>query len=422
MNMLSLISLSSLSTMPVLCLSYPHAKRPAWKLTKTFSNFCDSLLPQNKDAHAIRGTRDDPNCLKKAMPTTKMPNAFAICKFAVLASGSLHSWVYSLCQNGGCSPNATAFSLLRLTILFVGKIQIGFHSCKWKKPSVIDVSLWKSSLWALHPLFRCTGSSRRKLQNVYATRGRLLLQSRPKASLFLSMQSEPSFVSLRACISKEWSTQALSLPHWFGRLFPLSQLLLQTDMQYLNPGVEAVAADDHHHLTKSEIKDHVIEQDNIDLENVGYKAAMPRHFSPLAMMSLCFCLTCTWFVDPFLFQCVWSSSRSGTGSSIGVALLVLYRTCLALRLMCAIVRKHLQQAQSGHFGWEPLALSFWRAGLAELASAFPVAGAQCDDPMASYECLELIKSQITTLLWFLQSNGELSFPTSMDGLVSWDGG
>ena len=85
-------------------------------------------------------------------------------------------------------------------------------------------------------------------------------------------------------------------------------------------------------------------QDDLELEAAGYEKAMPRRLSPWALGALSFTLTCTWL---------------GTGSSIGIS---------------------LTEASSAGVLWSlPVAgvmTGIVTAGMAELASAYPVAGAQ----------------------------------------------
>lgn len=105
--------------------------------------------------------------------------------------------------------------------------------------------------------------------------------------------------------------------------------------------------------------------DDLELEAAGYKAAMPRQFSKWSLGALSFTLTCTWL---------------GTGSSVGIS---------------------LTEASAAGTLWSlPIAGAMTlivAAGMAELASAYPVAGAQyfwafCvarEDykPFASYLCV-----------------------------------
>ena len=85
-------------------------------------------------------------------------------------------------------------------------------------------------------------------------------------------------------------------------------------------------------------------EDDLDLEARGYSREMPRQFSTFSLVALSFSLTCTW---------------SGTGSSIGIS---------------------LNDASAAGTIWSlPVAAvmtAFLSAGVAELASAYPVAGAQ----------------------------------------------
>lgn len=91
-------------------------------------------------------------------------------------------------------------------------------------------------------------------------------------------------------------------------------------------------------------RDSTAVMDNLELEAAGYKQSMPRQFSLWSLGALSFTLTCTWL---------------GTGSSIGIALM---------------------EASSAGTLWSlPIAGAmtlFVASGMAELASAYPVAGAQ----------------------------------------------
>jgi choline transport protein len=84
--------------------------------------------------------------------------------------------------------------------------------------------------------------------------------------------------------------------------------------------------------------------DDLELEAVGYKREMPRQFSLWSLGALSFTLTCTWL---------------GTGSSVGISLV---------------------EASSGGTLWALLVAGVMTMivslGMAELASAYPVAGAQ----------------------------------------------
>lgn len=84
--------------------------------------------------------------------------------------------------------------------------------------------------------------------------------------------------------------------------------------------------------------------DDLEVTAVRYKAEMPRRFTVFSMMALSFALTCTW---------------SGVGSSMGIS---------------------LTEASSAGTIWTiPIAgcmTAVVSAGMAELASAYPIAGAQ----------------------------------------------
>ena len=84
--------------------------------------------------------------------------------------------------------------------------------------------------------------------------------------------------------------------------------------------------------------------DSLELEAAGYSQAMPRRFSKWSLGALSFTLTCTWL---------------GTGASLG---------------------NGLTQASAAGALWSlPVAglmTLIISVGMAELASAFPVAGAQ----------------------------------------------
>ena len=91
-------------------------------------------------------------------------------------------------------------------------------------------------------------------------------------------------------------------------------------------------------------RDNVARLDDLELEAAGYKQAMPRQFSLWSLGALSFILTCTWL---------------GTGSSVGIS---------------------LTEASAGGTVWSLPIAGFMTivvsAGMAELASAYPVAGAQ----------------------------------------------
>ena len=88
----------------------------------------------------------------------------------------------------------------------------------------------------------------------------------------------------------------------------------------------------------------VVRLDDLELEAAGYKQSMPRQFSLWSLGALSFTLTCTWL---------------GTGSSVGIS---------------------LTEASAGGTIWSLPIAGFMTivvsAGMAELASAYPVAGAQ----------------------------------------------
>jgi len=91
-------------------------------------------------------------------------------------------------------------------------------------------------------------------------------------------------------------------------------------------------------------QEHHTSVDDGELEALGYKREMPRQFSTLSLGALSFTLTCTWL---------------GTGSSVGIS---------------------LTEASSAGTIWSlPIAgiMTFIvTLGMAELASTYPVAGAQ----------------------------------------------
>ncbi|OQE26718.1 hypothetical protein PENSTE_c005G03148 [Penicillium steckii] len=85
-------------------------------------------------------------------------------------------------------------------------------------------------------------------------------------------------------------------------------------------------------------------EDDRELEARGYRREMPRQFSVFSLVALSFSLTCTW---------------SGTGSSMGIS---------------------INEASAAGTLWSipvaALMTTILSAGVAELASAYPVAGAQ----------------------------------------------
>lgn len=86
------------------------------------------------------------------------------------------------------------------------------------------------------------------------------------------------------------------------------------------------------------------DMDDLELQTAGYTREMPRQFSTFSLMSLSFALTCTW---------------SGTGSSMGISLTEAGSAGTIWALVPAAVMTAIVSA-----------------GMAELASAYPVAGAQ----------------------------------------------
>ncbi|CEI70466.1 hypothetical protein FVEN_g1028 [Fusarium venenatum] len=126
--------------------------------------------------------------------------------------------------------------------------------------------------------------------------------------------------------------------------------------------------------------------DALELEAAGYQQAMPRRFSLWSLGALSFTLTCTWL---------------GTGSSIGIS---------------------LTEASSAGTLWSlPIAgvmTTIVSLGMAELASAYPVAGAQYywsfmvarDDykPFASY-----LNGWMSVIGWWLASSSVSNFVSSM---------
>lgn len=94
-----------------------------------------------------------------------------------------------------------------------------------------------------------------------------------------------------------------------------------------------------------------IKHDSQELEAAGYKQSMPRRFSFWSLAALAFDLTCTWL---------------GVGSSLGIS---------------------LTEASAAGTLWSILIAGCMTlivaAGMAELASAYPVAGAQYYVSLAS---------------------------------------
>ncbi|KAF4612836.1 hypothetical protein G7Y89_g15538 [Cudoniella acicularis] len=102
--------------------------------------------------------------------------------------------------------------------------------------------------------------------------------------------------------------------------------------------------------------------DDLELEAVGYKREMPRQFSLLSLGALSFTLTCTWL---------------GTGSSVGISL--------------------TEASPAGAIWALPIAgfmTCIVSLGMAELASAYPVAGAQY------YWSFMVAREDSITSLWY----------------------
>ncbi|KAJ5326587.1 hypothetical protein MYU51_014591 [Penicillium brevicompactum] len=126
--------------------------------------------------------------------------------------------------------------------------------------------------------------------------------------------------------------------------------------------------------------------DDYDLESRGYSREMPRQFSVFSLVALSFSLTCTW---------------SGTGSSLGVA---------------------IQEASAAGALWSiPVAgamTAILSAGVAELASAFPVAGAQyywtfCLSSKEYRSFASYINGWLSILGWWLASASACNFIASL---------
>ncbi|KAJ5758113.1 uncharacterized protein N7511_006807 [Penicillium nucicola] len=129
-----------------------------------------------------------------------------------------------------------------------------------------------------------------------------------------------------------------------------------------------------------------VADDDFDLEVRGYRQEMPRQFSVFSLVALSFSLTCTW---------------SGTGSSLGVA---------------------LQEASAAGVLWSlPVAglmTAILSAGVAELASAFPVAGAQyywayCLSSQEYRAFASYINGWLSILGWWLASASACNFISSL---------
>ncbi|KIW00466.1 uncharacterized protein PV09_07990 [Verruconis gallopava] len=126
--------------------------------------------------------------------------------------------------------------------------------------------------------------------------------------------------------------------------------------------------------------------DDLELEAAGYRSAMPRQFSLSSLGALSFTLTCTWL---------------GTGSSVGIS---------------------LTEASSAGTIWAlPIAGAMTlvvAAGMAELASAYPVAGAQyywafmvASDEYKSFA--SYLNAWISILGWWLGAASVSNFVASM---------
>ncbi|CAI7629664.1 unnamed protein product [Penicillium glandicola] len=127
-------------------------------------------------------------------------------------------------------------------------------------------------------------------------------------------------------------------------------------------------------------------QDDIDLEARGYRREMPRQFSTFSLVALSFSLTCTW---------------SGTGSSIGISL--------------------LDGSAAGTIWSLPVAAlmtAILSAGVAELASAYPVAGAQyywafCLASKDWRAFASYMNGWLSILGWWLASGAACNFIASL---------
>ncbi|KAH7245393.1 amino acid/polyamine transporter I [Fusarium tricinctum] len=136
--------------------------------------------------------------------------------------------------------------------------------------------------------------------------------------------------------------------------------------------------------------DSSVNSDALELEAAGYSQAMPRRFSLWSLGALSFTLTCTWL---------------GTGSSIGIS---------------------LTEASSAGTLWSlPIAgvmTTIVSLGMAELASAYPVAGAQYywsfmvarDDYKAFASYLFVPDGLVAYVIgWWLASSSVSNFVASM---------
>ncbi|POR36006.1 Uncharacterized protein TPAR_03810 [Tolypocladium paradoxum] len=134
--------------------------------------------------------------------------------------------------------------------------------------------------------------------------------------------------------------------------------------------------------------------DDLQLKAAGYQQSMPRQFSIWSLGALSFTLTCTWL---------------GTGSSVGIS---------------------LAEASTAGTVWTLPIAAFMTmivaAGMAELASAYPVAGAQYywSFMVASdgyKEFWSFFTAWITILGWWLGAASVSNFISSMalDIVVAW---
>ncbi|KAF2493506.1 amino acid transporter [Lophium mytilinum] len=126
--------------------------------------------------------------------------------------------------------------------------------------------------------------------------------------------------------------------------------------------------------------------DNLELEAAGYKQSMPRQFSLWSLSALSFTLTCTWL---------------GTGSSVGISLTEASSAGTLWSLPIA--------------GMMTLVVS---AGMAELASAYPCAGAQyywsfmvSSDEYKPF--LSFVNGWVSVLGWWLGAGSVANFVSSM---------
>lgn len=108
----------------------------------------------------------------------------------------------------------------------------------------------------------------------------------------------------------------------------------------------SLPSEKHPHPPASTAADEVgsMDIDDAELETAGYNRAMPRQFSTVSLLALSFDLTSTWL---------------GIGSSLGIAIVEASAAGTVWGLLIG--------------GVFTFVLS---AGLAELASAYPIAGAQ----------------------------------------------